>query len=402
MHIAVFSQYHTNPDCPATSRHYALLTHLAKTHRVTLLTTPAWKSQRLTRQFPWVPAGVEIREARVPYDNSMGPIRRALAFAQYAAWAVREGLRIAKPDLIWGISTPLTAAWAAAQVARLRRVPWVFEVQDLWPAFPIAMGAVPTALARQELYRLEKRLYQSARRVLPLSPDMTRYVTELGIAPGKVTTLLNGTDLELAARATPQLVAHLRQAHGLVGKRVVLYAGTFGRANGILALVAAAEALVATDSAVVWLFLGHGFFEPMIAAAAARWPGRIRLVGGQARHEVFGWFALAAVSVVSFLGLPVLDTNSPAKLYDSLAVGTPVIVTNQGWTKALVEKHGCGWYVPAEDAPALAAKLQALLAQPEALAAAGANGRQLAIAEFDRQGLARQLQQILEAVARKE
>ena len=402
MHIAVFSQYHTNPDCPATSRHYALLTHLAKTHRVTLLTTPAWKSQRLTRQFPWVPAGVEIREARVPYNNSMGPIRRALAFAQYAAWAVREGLRIAKPDVIWGISTPLTAAWAAAQVARLRRVPWVFEVQDLWPAFPIAMGAVPTALARQELYRLEKRLYQSARHVLPLSPDMTRYVTELGIAPGKVTTLLNGTDLELAARATPETVAHLRQAHGLVGKRVVLYAGTFGRANGILALVAAAEALVATDSAVVWLFLGHGFFEPLIAAAAARWPGRIRLVGGQARHEVFGWFALAAVSVVSFLDLPVLDTNSPAKLYDSLAVGTPVIVTNQGWTKVLVEKHGCGWYVPAEDAPALAVKLRALLAQPEALATAGANGRQLAIAEFDRQELARQLQQILEAAAGKE
>ena len=402
MHIAVFSQYHTNPDCPATSRHYALLTHLAKTHRVTLLTTPAWKSQRLTRQFPWVPAGVEIREARVPYNNSMGPIRRALAFAQYAAWAVREGLRIAKPDVIWGISTPLTAAWAAAQVARLRRVPWVFEVQDLWPAFPIAMGAVPTALARQELYRLEKRLYQSARHVLPLSPDMTRYVTELGIAPGKVTTLLNGTDLELAARATPEAVAHLRQAHGLVGKRVVLYAGTFGRANGILALVAAAEALVATDSAVVWLFLGHGFFEPLIAAAAARWPGRIRLVGGQARHEVFGWFALAAVSVVSFLDLPVLDTNSPAKLYDSLAVGTPVIVTNQGWTKVLVEKHGCGWYVPAEDAPALAVKLRALLAQPEALATAGANGRQLAIAEFDRQKLARQLQQILEAAAGKE
>ena len=402
MHIAVFSQYHTNPDCPATSRHYALLTHLAKTHRVTLLTTPAWKSQRLTRQFPWVPAGVEIREARVPYNNSMGPIHRALAFAQYAAWAVREGLRIAKPDVIWGISTPLTAAWAAAQVARLRRVPWVFEVQDLWPAFPIAMGAVPTALARQELYRLEKRLYQSARHVLPLSPDMTRYVTELGIAPGKVTTLLNGTDLELAARATPETVAHLRQAHGLVGKRVVLYAGTFGRANGILALVAAAEALVATDSAVVCLFLGHGFFEPLIAAAAARWPGRIRLVGGQARHEVFGWFALAAVSVVSFLDLPVLDTNSPAKLYDSLAVGTPVIVTNQGWTKALVEKHGCGWYVPAEDAPALAVKLRALLAQPEALATAGANGRQLAIAEFDRQELARQLQQILEAAAGKE
>ena len=400
MHVAVFSQYHTNPDCPATSRHYTLLAHLAKTHRVTLLTTPAWKSQRLTQEFPWVPEGVEIREAAIPYENKMGPARRALAFAQYAVWAVREGLRIDKPDVIWGISTPLTAAWAAAQVARWRQVPWVFEVQDLWPAFPIAMGAVPTALARQQLYRMEKRLYESAHHILPLSPDMTRYVTNLSIPAAKVTTVLNGTDLELAARATPEAVEALRQAQGLAGKRVILYAGTFGRANDIPTLVAAAEAMAAEDSDAVWVFLGHGYYEPLVATGAARWPGRIQLVGGQARHEVFTWFALAEVSVVSFLGLPVLDANSPAKLYDSLAVGTPVVVTNAGWTKALVEKHACGWYVPAGDALALAGQLRELLRHPEQLAASGNNGRTLARQEFDRQQLAAQVQQILESAAR--
>ena len=397
MHVAVFSQYHTNPDCPATSRHYTLLAHLAKTHRVTLLTTPAWKGQRLTREFAWVPEGVEIREANIPYENKMGTVRRALAFAQYAAWAVREGLRIDKPDVIWGISTPLTAAWAAAQVARWRRVPWVFEVQDLWPAFPIAMGAVPTALARQQLYSMERQLYRSARHILPLSPDMARYVTAMGIPAEKVATVLNGTDLELAARATPAVVETLRHAQGLAGKRVILYAGTFGRANDIPTLVAAAEALAAEDLETVWLFLGHGFFEPLVAAAAARWPGRIRLVGAQARHEVFAWFALATVSVVSFLGLPVLDANSPAKLYDSLAAGTPVVVTNAGWTKTLVEKNACGWYVPAGNAPALAAQLGELLANPALLMAAGANGQSLARREFDRQQLAGRIQHILES-----
>ena len=399
MHVAVFSQYHTSPDCPATSRHYTLLAHLAKTHRVTLLTTPAWRGQQLTREFPWVPAGVEMREVQVAYDNKMGPARRALAFASYAAWAVREGRRLDRPDVVWGISTPLTAAWAAARCARFHGVPWVFEVQDLWPSFPIAMGAVPTALARQQLYRLEKRLYDSAAHVLPLSPDMARYVTDLGIAPEKVTTVLNGTDLELAARATPAAVEGLRRAHGLVGQPVVLYAGTFGRANGIPELVAAAETMAAADTAAVWVFLGHGFYEPLIAAAAARWPAHIRLVGGQARHQVFGWFALAEVSVVSFLGLPVLDANSPAKLYDSLAVGTPVIVTNRGWTKTLVEEHGCGWYVPAGDVTALVARLQTLLAQPAQLAMAGLNGKRLAEREFDRQQLAQRVQQLLEAAA---
>jgi glycosyltransferase involved in cell wall biosynthesis len=227
---------------------------------------------------------------------------------------------------------------------------------------------------------------------------MTRYVTDLGIPAVKVTTVLNGTDLELAALATPDKVEALRREQGLHGKRVILYAGTFGRANDMPTLVAAAEAMAADDADMVWLFLGHGFFEPLIAEAAARWPGRIRLVGGQARHEVFAWFALASVSVVSFLGLPVLDSNSPAKLYDSLAVGTPVVVTNAGWSKQLVEREGCGWYVPAGDGPALAALLRQLLAQPSALAEAGERGRLLATRAFDRQSLAAVVQRVLEDV----
>ncbi|WP_375419153.1 glycosyltransferase family 4 protein [uncultured Hymenobacter sp.] len=396
MHIAVFSQYHTNPDCPATSRHYALLAYIARTHRVTLITTTAWAGQRLSQEFAWVPAGVELRTVDVPYRNSMGTARRALAFAHYAAGAVREGLRIDKPDVIWGISTPLTAAWAAAQVARWRRVPWVFEVQDLWPSFPIAMGAVPTAWARRRLFALEHRLYQSAAHIVPLSPDMTRYVAGTGTDIAKITTVLNGTDLDLATCATPAAVAALRREHGLEGKRVVLYAGTFGRANDIPTLIAAAELLAAQRPDVVWLFLGHGYYEPLVRAAA-RCPA-IRLVGGQPRHAVFSWFALADVSVVSFLDLPVLDANSPAKLYDSLAVATPVVVTNQGWTKRLVEEHGCGWFVPAGQPQQLAQQLTNLLSavNTASLLAAGERGAALARQEFDRQSLAKRMQHILE------
>jgi glycosyltransferase involved in cell wall biosynthesis len=401
MHIAVFSQYHTSPDCPATSRHYTLLAELVKHHRVTLLTTPAWRTQQLTHEFPWVPPGVELQEAAIPYENKMGPARRALAFAQYAAWAVRAGRRIARPDVVWGISTPLTAAWAAARVARSWQVPWVFEVQDLWPSFPVAMGVVPGKLLQNQLFALERRLYESAAHIVPLSPDMSRYVADLGIPTAKITTLLNGTDLNLAARATPAAVAKLRREHGLEGQRVVLYAGTFGRANDMPTVVAAAEALVAADPTMTWLFLGHGYHTPLVEAAAARWPGRIRLVGGQPRHAVFSWFALAEVAVVSFLDIPVLDTNSPAKLYDALAVSTPIIVTNKGWTKTLVEQHSCGWYTPAGDVSSLVATLRAVLADPSAREAAGQCGRALALAEFDRVAIAARMRKILEQAAGK-
>ncbi|QDA59696.1 glycosyltransferase family 4 protein [Hymenobacter jejuensis] len=398
MHIAVFSQYHTNPDCPATSRHYSLLAHIARTHRVTLITTRTWERQRLTHDFPWVPEGVEIRTADVPYQNKMGVARRLLSFGQYAAFALREGLRMERPDVIWGISTPLTAAWAAAQVARRRQLPWVFEVQDLWPSFPIAMGAVPTQVAKNQLFALEKRLYQSASHILPLSPDMTRYVEEQGIDNQKITTVLNGTDLELATLATEAAVSELRQQYNLLGKRVILYAGTFGRANDIPTLVQAAEQLAVHQPDVVWLFMGLGFYEPLIRAAAARCSS-IRLVAPQPRHAVFAWFRMSDVSVVSFLNLPVLDANSPAKFYDSLAVGTPVVVTNQGWTKSLVETHRCGWHSPAGDAQALAACLRNLLDKPDILEAAGEAAKAVAYAQFDRKRIATTMQSVLETAA---
>ncbi|MDF7814633.1 glycosyltransferase family 4 protein [Hymenobacter sp. YC55] len=398
MHIAVFSQYHTNPDCPATSRHYALLAHIARTHRVTLITTRTWEQQRLTQEFPWLPEGVEMRAAEVPYHNKMGVPRRALAFGQYAAYALREGLRIDKPDVIWGISTPLTAAWAAAQVARWRRVPWVFEVQDLWPSFPVAMGAVPSVWAQKQLFALEKSLYQSARHILPLSPGMANYISSLGISGEKLTTVLNGTDFDLAARATDVTVADLRHELQLEGRRVVLYAGTFGRANNIPMLIAAAVALAATCPEVVWLFMGHGYDEPLLREAASQHPF-IRLVPPQPRHAVFAWFKLADVSVVSFLGLPVLDANSPAKLYDSLAVGTPVIVTNSGWTRDFVEANRCGWYSPADNAQALATQLSRLFKHPELLQAAGKAGQETAANTFDRQKIAVIMQNSLEQAA---
>jgi glycosyltransferase involved in cell wall biosynthesis len=398
VHIAVFSQYHTNPDCPATSRHYSLLKHIARTHRVTLITTRTWEAQRLTHQYPWLPDGVEMRAADVAYENRMGVARRVLSFGKYAAYALKEGLRIDKPDVIWGISTPLTAAWAAAQVAWLRRVPWVFEVQDLWPSFPIAMGAVPSKLAQQRLFALEKGLYNSARHTVTLSPNMTSYVHGLGLPEHKVTTIWNGTDLDLAAQATPEATEALRAEYGLVGCRVVLYAGTFGRANDIPTLIAAAEQLAPRLPDVVWLFMGHGFDEPRLREAAARCPA-IRVVPPQPRHEVFKWFRLAEVSVVSFLGLPVLDSNSPAKFYDSLAVGTSVIVTNQGWTKELVEKHRCGWYSPAGDAAELSNRVADILQDREQRQRAGDAGKRLAYDAFNRDQLATEMQLVLEQAA---
>lgn len=399
MHIAVFNQHHHNPDCPATCRHYTFLAKLAQRHEISLITSSGWRSIRITDDFKWVPEGVQLYEQHVPYQNKMGVGRRLFSYGGYASYAFAKGAIMPKPDVIWAISTPLSTPWAAAQVANLRHIPWVFEVQDMWPAFPVEMGAIKNKWLQEKLYGMERNLYQSASHIITLSPDMEARVVSTGVSPDSVTTVLNGTDLDLVDAVTVAEVEDLRKTHQLAGKQVVLYAGTFGRANDIEGLIKAIR-LLAENPGIVFIFVGSGFYEPQLKEFSSMHPN-VLLLPPQPRHSIFKYFKLADLAVVSFRDLPVLATNSPSKFYDSLACGTPVVVTNPGWTKEFVEKHQCGWYTPAEDPGCLASTVVQALANQSSLKDAGSRGEYLARQLFDRQRLAVDIESILLNVAKR-
>ncbi|MCC9136449.1 glycosyltransferase family 4 protein [Pontibacter silvestris] len=393
MHITVFNQHHHNPDCPATCRHYTFLEYLAERHEVSLITSSAWRQLKISDNYNWAPVGVKLYEQNIPYKNSMGTMERSISFARYAGYGMLKGMNIPQTDLIWGISTPLSTPWVAAQVAKWRKVPWVFEVQDLWPSFPIEMGAVKNRWLQQRLYNLELKLYKSAGHIITLSKDMTDYVAAQGISREKISTIVNGTDLDLVKAVRAEEVEELRNKLNLQGKHAVLYAGTYGRANDIPSLIQAAEAL-ADHPSIRFLLTGSGYYEHQLQELAERLPN-VLLLPPQPRPDVFKLFQLADLSLVSFNNLPVLATNSPGKFYDSLACGTPVIVTNLGWTKSFVEKYSCGWYVPAEKPAVLAELIKNIFNKPDELIAAGARGKVLAFKQFDRQNLAKEAEQIM-------
>jgi glycosyltransferase involved in cell wall biosynthesis len=398
MHVAVFLQYYHTPDCPTAARPYALVERLARDHDVTVITTRSWEGNRLSHRFPWTPAGVNYVGLDVPYDNKMGSLRRLNAFFQYAVRAGVHALRMDAPDLIIGSSPPLTVAATAAAVASRRKIPWVFEVQDLWPAFPLQMGAVPPIPGLPSLLRgLERMLYRDAAHVVTVSPDMSQHVRT--VAPSAdPTTLQYGSDLQLADAISADQCASLRRRFSLDRRFLVLYAGTFGRANDIPTLLNAAERF-ANRSDVLFAFAGHGYHEPTVRRAARQFE-HIRHLPPLPYPDALALFSLADLSLVSFLDRPVLAANSPSKLYDSLATGTPVVVTNFGWTKRVVETYNCGWYVPPEAPDVLAKHLRMLLDAPERLKAAGQNARAMARQQFDRSAILNRYINLIDRIER--
>mgnify|MGYP006280599797 CR=1 FL=1 len=381
MHVAVFFQYYHTPDCPTAARPYALVERLAREHEVTVVTTRAWEDQRLADRYPWVPDGARLVRFDVPYDNDMSSARRLHAFLGYAARAVVRGLRSLRPDLIIGSSPPLSVPAATALIGGLRGIPWIFEVQDLWPAFPIQMGALDWPGLRNALYGLEAALYRSAAHVVTVSPDMEQHVRT--IAPSADTSMLPyGTDLEQVDALSPSRKEALRDRLGLDGRFLVLYAGTLGRANAIPTLLSAADRL-ADRSDLLFGIAGRGYYDNTVRRAARR-HDHVRLLDPLPYPDALTLFSVADLSLVPFLDRPVLAANAPSKFFDSLSTGTPVIVTNPGWTKRFVSRHDCGWFVPPESPDALAARVRTLLDRPEVLTAAGDRGRAVARRRFDR------------------
>lgn len=382
MRIALFLQHYHTPDCPTAARPYALAKRLGQDHDVTVLTTRAWEEKRQTHRVPWAPPGVELVRFNVPYSNSMSASERVASFVQYAARAVRDGLQMPRPDLIVGSSTPLTAAAAAGAVACLRGIPWVFEVRDLWPAFPIQMGAVPDYGLHTLLRWAEAALYRSATQVVTLSPDMEQHVRARAPSAA-VRTIEYGADFDLINDMGAKERTGIKKRFALDRRFLVLYAGSFGRANAIPTLVAAARRLLARRSDVLVAFAGDGYHASTVQRAA-RQHDAIRQLPPLPHPKTLALFACADLSLVSFLNRPVLAANAPGKFFDSLATGTPVVVTNPGWTKRFVEAHQCGWFVPPESAGRLANALDTILASPTALAAAGQAAHTVARRRFNR------------------
>lgn len=398
MHIAIFQQYYHTPDCPTAARPYALVKRLARDHEVTVVTTRSWRKKRLTNRFPWTPSGVRLVEFDVPYDNSMTTAQRLRSFLEYALRAVWSGTHVPRPDLIVGSSTPLTAALAAATVAFVRDVPWIFEVRDLWPDFPIQMGALPVPGLPALLSSVEKGLYRSATHVVTLSTDMEQHVRTL-TPDATVTTIEYGSDLQLVNAISEDQRSTLRRRLSLNDRFLVLYAGALGRANAIPTLLNAAKQL-SNHSEVLFAFAGHGYHESTVHEAAQQFD-HIRHLSPLPYPDALTLFSVADVSLVSFRDRPVLAANSPGKFYDSLATGTPVIVTNPGWTKRFVQTYDCGWYVPSEAPDALANQLRRLLNTPDRLRETSRNARRAARQHFDRAEIMNRYADLIARVERK-
>jgi glycosyltransferase involved in cell wall biosynthesis len=331
--------------------------------------------------------GIDVVAVRGAYSDyvratSLSYARRMVAFARFAMAATAAAVRGPRPDVVYATSPPLTMALPALAVARLRRVPLVWEVRDLWPEAPIQMGALRNPLLRRAARLVERFVYRRATRLIALSPGIRDGMVAAGAPGDRVALVPNASDLDLFHPADPP------------ERFRVSYFGTMGEANDLTAAVEAARLLPDVE----FLLVGDGKRRAELERAA---PPNVVFTGPAARkEEVARLTAESSACLTLFKDVPVLATNSPNKLFDTFAAGRPAIVNMDGWMRRLVEENGAGVYVRAGDARALADRIAWLREHPVEAERMGRNARALAEREFDRDELAARALRVLEEAAR--
>lgn len=370
-------------------------------HEVTMLTSTSRLPDEYSESFlAWGEIdGIRIRSVRVAYSNYMSNPRRIVSFAKFMLGSVWAALRMPRPDIVYASSTPITVAVPGLAVASLKRVPFVFEVQDLWPEAAIQMGAISRrGLVAWLAKRLERLAYRRASAVVPVSPGMAEGVVAEGTDPAKVHMIPNFSHLD-TFRPGPKDPAELER-YALGDRFVVGYAGAIGPSNAVHEQVPQAARVLEERGRhdIVFVIAGDGKRLPVLREMTEGLANVLTL-GPIPKAEVPALLRTCDALMTLFGDVPILATNSPNKFFDALATGKPVIVNQPGWTRELVEENGAGVYVPVGDGVALADAVERLADDRAATAAMGEAARTLAEECFGRDQQAERVVALLEAVA---
>jgi len=411
MHVLYLHQYFATRKGTTGTRSYEFARYLVgKGHRVTMMT-----SGLENREFP-VPEGKQYAEfetegirvvaiAAAYNDPQVGTglsgVQRMFKFYQFAWLACRVGKKLPAPDVVFATHTPLTIGLAGLTLGQYFKVPFVFEVRDLWPEALVNVGALTNPLAIRWLRRMAKKIYAGAKHIVALSPGIKEGIVCAGVPAEKVTVIPNASDLDLFS---PDIDGSAqRRRLGLKDRFAAIYFGAMGLANGLEYVIEAARILAERRSNhIVLVLVGSGGKRAELEKLAGEYELKNVIFSDPASDkEQLAQIVAGCDACLTIYRAAKEHTWSPNKMFDALAAGKPVLINVPGWLGETIEKNNCGRSLDASRPEMLADALEELAADPELCRQMGKNARELAQREFDRIELANHLENVLTNAVRK-
>lgn len=393
MNVLYFHQHFSTPQGAAGIRSYEMAKRLVQRgHHVTMVCGSYKLGQTGIKTVfhkgvrRGMVEGIQVIEFDLRYSNSDGFLRRSATFLNYAIKSTSLALTETY-DAIFTTTTPLTAGIPGIVARWLRGKTFVFEVRDLWPELPKAMGVIKNPIILGMMSLLEWMSYRSAHRLIGLSPGIVEGITKRGVHPKHVAMIPNGCDLDIfKENRKPVRYNDVGQAELLA-----VFSGSHGIANGLHAVLDAAAVLKKRNRVEIKLLLiGDGKQKAELMARAQKEDlDNILFADPVSKEQLAGILSGADLGMQILANIPAFYYGtSPNKFFDYIASGLPVLVNYPGWLAEIIEQYGCGFVVPPDDPEAFADALEHALNNKGKLLDMAKNSSSLALNRFERRKLA--------------
>lgn len=360
-------------------------------HEVTVLTgLPNYPSGKIFPgyRFAWKQVeeigGIQILRVPLFPDHSRSPLKRALNYISFAlACAFIGPWIVPRVDVVYVIHPPVTVGLPAWILSKRLRVPFVYEIQDMWPETLSATGMVSNQRALGLVGWFAKWIYRRAAAIRVISPGFRENLIAKGVTPEKIHVVSNWVDADCYRPEQPDPV--LAQETRLAGKFNVMFAGGMGLAQG-LEYVLDAAALLKERRDVQFVFVGDGAaLESLQAKAKKQQLDNVLFLGRQPAETMSKFYALADVLLLHLRDDPLFRITIPHKTFAYMAVGKPVLAAVEGDAAEVVSRAGAGCACQPCSAWSIADAVASLAAMSiEQRAELGRNGRRAAVEQYDR------------------
>jgi glycosyltransferase involved in cell wall biosynthesis len=293
--------------------------------------------------------GISVWRVKTYITANQGFIKRTIDFISFMVSSMFFGLFIRKVDVVVGTSPQFFTVISAWALAKIKRVPFVFELRDIWPASITAVGAMRGSWIIEILEKLELFLYRQANLIISVTHSFKSELQNRGVSADKIKVVLNGVDV-LKYKRLPEKDKEFSEKYHLQGKFVAGYIGTHGLAHALDGIIEAAELLKVEDDIRV-VFAGGGADRSRLERLVeTRGLSNVVMIPRQPKENMQKIWSLCDVSLVSLRDTPLFSTVIPSKIFESMAMGLPIIISvPEGESTDIIRTQKVGLVIPPEN-----------------------------------------------------
>ncbi len=402
MNILLIHQYFLELDDAGGSRFNEMTKQWSEEgHRITVLSGMMHANGKEKRQeykgkyfVQKIQDGVFVWRCHVSEAYNSGFVGRLWGYFSFVFSSVWAGLFRAteKYDVILVTSPPLFVGITAYILSKIKKIPFVFEIRDLWPESAIDTGVVTNKFIIKFAYWFEAFIYRKAKLINVLTPAFRdTLIAQKGVPKDKIIFIPNAADFKLSDEVLHSDFdrTRFRKENNWENKFVITYVGAHGVANHLIQVIETAELIQEKIPQVLFVLIGSGMQKDMLVGEAKkRNCTNIQFIDPVPKKEVFKYIIASDFGASVLKKVDTFKTIYSNKTFDYMACKVPLFLLIDGVSRTLVEEAGCGIYVEPENPAEFAQQIEKIIDNKPTIIQLGLNGYSYAKAHFDRAVLA--------------